>query len=371
MPPVGNQPAAPPMASGGNLGIGGAGGDPPSDSAGGSVDTGSSDAGGAAQEVYPMLDVLKDFLAPDVPAKGPSESDPERKWTPPETLPDWPGEGIAQHPMIYGGEGYNKILLVNEGKVIWSYGTGKVNDIWMLSNGHVLFAAGGKITEVTPKKEVVWSYDPPSGYSIHSCQPIGLDKVLFVANGLPAKVAIVDKATGSFVVDHTLDDAGDDAHSQFRRIRMTADGTYLLPYLKVGKVVEYDSAFTPIWSYEIQTPWAAIRLRNGNTLITDERDRNVREVNAQGETVWEFTQADLPPNAIQHNTQTSDRLANGNTVIFSSTSGEAPPMIQAIELTADKEVVWVLEDWQNLGPATTAQFLDQPGFPEVPGDLQH
>jgi len=36
-------------------------------------------------------------------------------------------------------------------------------------------------------------------------------------------------------------------------------------------------------------------------------------------------------------------------------------------VTPDKKVVWALSSWrepQNLGPATTLQFLDQPGAPE-------
>lgn len=112
---------------------------------------------------------------------------------------------------------------------------------------------------------------------------------------------------------------------------------------------------------------------NGNTLITSESARNIREVNSKGETVWDWKQSDLPPGLVQQNTQSADRLANGNTVIFSSRSPKdaARPNMQAIEVTPDKKVVWVLQDWKNLGPATTAQFLDQPGIPENPGEVQH
>ena len=143
----------------------------------------------------------------------------------------------------------------------------------------------------------------------------------------------------------------------------------------MAKVVEYDKSFKPIWSCQIPTPWAAVRLHNGNTLITDEHDKLVREVNGRCETVWEMKQADLPADIVLHNLQTADRLANGNTVIFSSTGGtrpeDRPNIIQALEVTPDKKVVWVLQDWKNLGPATSAQFLDQPGIPEKPGDIQH
>jgi hypothetical protein len=90
---------------------------------------------------------------------------------------------------------------------------------------------------------------------------------------------------------------------------------------------------------------------------------------------WELKQADLPADIVLHNLQTADRLANGDTVLFSSTGGtkreDRPNIIQLLEVTPDKKIVWVLQDWKDLGPATTAQFLDEPGIPEKPSDLQH
>jgi hypothetical protein len=68
------------------------------------------------------------------------------------------------------------------------------------------------------------------------------------------------------------------------------------------------------------------------------------------------------------NTQTCERLANGNTVMLLHSS---PGNLQAVEVTSAKQVVWALEDWKNLGDATSAQFLDQPGVSEIPGSTQH
>lgn len=62
---------------------------------------------------------------------------------------------MAQHPMLYIGEGYNKILLVNNGKIAWTYSTGpgwEYDDVWMLSNGNILFTRMQYIAEVTPDK---------------------------------------------------------------------------------------------------------------------------------------------------------------------------------------------------------------------------
>lgn len=338
-------------------------------------------ASAASPDSAPMLKVLDLFTAPDIPALGPAEVAVERNWDAPATLPARPGRGLAQHPMLYAGEGYNTLLLVNGGNVVWSYQTGKggeIDDVWLLSNGHLLYSRMAFVEEITPQKKVVWHYDAPAGTEIHSCQPVGLDKVLYVLNGLPPKLRIVDKATGAIEVEHPLPAASftnqKTVHPQFRRIRMTAAGTFLLPFLKLNQVVEYNRDMMEVWRYEIPTPWAASRLHNGNTLITDEHDRLVREVTPQGKTAWEFTAADLPPDITFRNIQTAERLANGNTVIFSSTGGakreDKPGLLQCVEVTTDKRVVWALQDWKNLGPATTAQFLDQPGLPETPGGTQ-
>ena len=329
----------------------------------------------------PINLLLSRFTASDVPSLGPGEQPVDRSWVDPVNAPDWPGGGIARHPMLYAGEGYNNILLVNGGKVVWNYFAGpkgEIDDVWLLSNGHILFAHQFGVSEVTAQKQIVWHYEPPLGTEVHSCQPIGLNKVLMVQNGLPPKLIIIDKKTNKIEEEHALPaESLTDAktvHPQFRRIRMTAQGTFLLPFLKMNKVIEYDRHFNPIWTYDIPSPWAAARLHNGNTLITDEHDKLVREVNSKGETVWELSQANLPANVVLHNLQTAERLADGNTVIFSSTGGvqreDRTNAIQVLEVTMDKKLVWVLQDWKNLGPATTAQFLDQPGKPERPGDLQ-
>jgi len=284
------------------------------------------------------------------------------------------------------------VFLVNQGKVIWSYSSGRggeIDDIWLLSNGNVLYSRSGFVQEVTPTKKVVFHHDAPTDphREIHTCQPIGLDKVLFVENGLPPKAILMDKATGRVLMEHALPAPSETdpktVHAQFRRFRMTAAGTFLAPHLNMGKVVEYDKDFNPIWSYEIKGAWSAVRLRNGNTLINSESGRVVREVNAKGDTVWDFylrddpttgRKSDLPPTIFMGNNQTAERLANGNTIIVASTGGAKGTdriwKTQVIEVTPDKKVVWALMDWKNLGPATTVQILDQPGIPENPGDVQ-
>jgi len=331
----------------------------------------------------PCMAMLDRFTAPDVPAMGPAEIEsPMGKWTNAVTPDGLPGNGLAQHPMLYVGENYSKMFLVNDGKVLWTYQTGKgyeYDDVWMLSNGNILFTRMQYVEEITPDKKVVWRYDcsVPAGTNhteVHTCQPIGLDKVMFVLNGIPPRLMVVNIKTGAVEVNHELPYSQDltpkSIHGEFRRARYTAQGTYLVSYLSESNVVEFDKDFNKIWSYPIRSPWAAIRLKNGNTLITDEHDSLTREVNPKGETVWELDSTNLPEAyRLVSAPQSCTRLANGNTIFCSrGGSGKGP---QLVEVTPDKKVAWVLQDWKDLGDATAAQILDDPGIPEIPGESEH
>ena len=74
----------------------------------------------------------------------------------------------------------------------------------MLSNGNILFTRMQYVAEVTPKKRSYGVTTPREGTEIHTCQPIGLDKVLFVQNGLPPKLMVVNIKTKAVEVQHDL-----------------------------------------------------------------------------------------------------------------------------------------------------------------------
>ena len=334
----------------------------------------AASAAPAASRPAPLLRALTLFTRADVPATGPEElpGDPPRwRTSPDETAPSYPGGGLARHPMLYIGEGCNTIFVVDRGRVVWTYSTGKgweLDDAWLMSNGNIVFSRMSWAGEVTPQKRLVWRMDAPPGTEIHAVQPVGLDKVLLMENGTPPRLMVVDKKTGVVEAEHAMPDDGKGVHAQFRRVRMTGKGTYLVPFLQANKVVEYDQRFHEIWSYAINSPWAAVRLQNGNTLITDERDQLTREVDPQGRTAWEISLSELPAPYRLADSQSCVRLANGNTILCSRGDGGRRP--QLVEITRDKKVVWVIDDWKNFGPATAIQILSEPGIPEQPGALQ-
>lgn len=300
----------------------------------------------------------------------------------PATLP---GKGLAQHDFFYAGEAKSQdMYIVRQGKVAWEFhdpgAKGEISDATLLSNGNVLYAHQFGVTLIDREKKVLWNYDAPAGTEIHTAQPIGKERVLYVQNGDPAKVVVVNIVTGK--VEREFQVPVKDpkhVHGHFRHARLTDAGTLLVAHMDMGKVVEYDATGKEVWSY---TPgaatWAAERLQNGNTLISG--SKLVREVNAGGETVWEFTPADVP-DYLFSSIQLAKRLPNGDTLINSWVNQWSGPVnpetapVQALEVTPDKKVVWALRAWGSpvdLGPSTTIQLLDAPGVPEAVhfGDLK-
>ncbi len=303
------------------------------------------------------------------------------------------GKGLAQHPFLYCGE-WNYInpqqtmYLVRDGKVAWSYSIpldvtiygkpdkAEFSDCTRLSNGNILFSRRWGASEVTPDKKIVWNYDAPIHTEIHSAQAVGKDRVLLAQNGNPAKLLLINKANGKIEKELHLPTAHPDRiHGHFRRAHMTPAGTFLVAHMDLDKVVEYDSGGKEIWSAASPSPWDAVRLKNGNTLISGNQHGFVREIDPRGSTVWEVTKDELPGFPLD-DVQEVSRLANGNTIICNWVSGNTKPAdwpstVQILEVTPAKKVVWALRQWDdpNLGPASSIQLLDEPGVPEN-GDLK-
>jgi len=303
-----------------------------------------------------------------------------------------PGKGLAQHDFLYSGEWDTRkdtqtIFRIIKGKVVWTWSIpikdhngqlSEFSDIHQLSNGNVLYACKTGAAEVTQERKIVWSYECPVGTECHSAQPIGLDKVFLCQNGTPAKVFLINKKTGKIEMEHVVQTAKPDdpksVHGQFRNVRMTNAGTYLLAHLNMGKVIEYDKNWNIIWSVDAPSAWLAIRLKNGNTLFSGNQHGYVREVNPNGEIVWEINKDDLPGFPL-YTVQGLNRLANGNTVISnwggSIRKEDWDKVVQVIEVTPGKKIVWALHQWNDpdLGPSSNIQLLDEKGNAEK-GELQ-
>ena len=141
------------------------------------------------------------------------------------------------------------------------------------------FARGWGASIVTPDKKIVWNYNAPAGTEIHTAYPIDRDHVLVMQNGDPAMVMVINILSGSVEQQVSLDTANPkNPRGQFGHVRLTPAGNYLVPHMDLDKVVEYTHDGNAVWSVKAPAPWAAVRLKNGDTLISGNESGYVREM---------------------------------------------------------------------------------------------
>ncbi len=287
-----------------------------------------------------------------------------------------PGKGLLQHDFFYAGEDMvHNMYIVRKGQIVWHYhaanSRGEISDAMLLSNGNVLFAHQFGVTLIAADKTVLWHRDAPPGTEIHTAQMIGKQHVLYVQNGNPAQVFVVNIVTGVTVRQFGLPvKYPESTHTQFRRARLTDAGTLQVAHWDLGKVCEYDESGKQLISTDAPAVWSASQLKSGNMLFCS-KDLAC-EVSPKGQTVWQFTPDDVPGYRVAE-FQIAARLPNGNTLVnnwVNPWSEQIVPEnapVQAWEVTPDKKIVWVLRSWSNstnLGPATVIQLLDEPAIPE-------
>ncbi|MDE6785461.1 MAG: hypothetical protein K2J46_00260, partial [Muribaculaceae bacterium] len=154
---------------------------------------------------------------------------------------------LSKHDFFYAGESKQpRMYIVKNGEIEWQHlaseRKGEISDAVLMTDGNMLIAHQYGIAEIAPDHSTIWSYDAPEGCEIHTIQPIGEDKVLFIQNGMPAKVVVMEIPSLKILKEFTLpvSEKGS-VHGQFRNARLTSRGTLLVANMGLGFVAEYNS----------------------------------------------------------------------------------------------------------------------------------
>jgi hypothetical protein len=294
--------------------------------------------------------------------------------------------GLKQHDFLYTGEwDYRRpvqtIFLIRNGKVKWNYDIPftdstktmeELGEATMRENGNIVFCRKVGASEVTHDKKIIWNVNAPPNTEIHSVQPIGLDRIFYVTQGVPCIARLVNIKTGKTEREFTLPTGKPKPHLQFRRVYLLANNHVLAAHLDSDQVSEYDASGKTVWSYKAPGPWAATRLKNGNTLISNYHN-TVSEVDEHGKVVWQINQSDIPDIKL-FIIQGIERLPNGNTVFANWLGADVkdpkdwPGTTQLIEVNPQKKVVWTLSQWNDpdMGPASSFQLLNTNILDKIP-----
>jgi hypothetical protein len=250
---------------------------------------------------------------------------------------------------------HNRVALLDErGEVVWDYSVPHPQDAWLLPNGNILTTWYQGVREVTREKQIVWEYKTEKPNEIPSCQPLPDGNVLI---GIVGECRLIEvNRKGEIVHEVRLETTEKKPHAQFRMCRKTPAGTYLVPFTAEGAVREFDAAGKLLREFpRAPSPVAALRLPNGNTLIS--AGGAVTEYDAGNRIVWRVDGDWLP--ALQFGTLAGlQRLPNGNTIVCNWNTRDNGDKIGAhvFELTPDKRVVWKITG-THLGQVAQCQIL--------------
>lgn len=254
-----------------------------------------------------------------------------------------------------------KVFIISEtGKVEWEYPAENCNDIWILPGGNLLFNTGKGVKEVNRRKEIIFSYESKS--EIYACQRLSNGDT-FIGECNSGRLLEVNHEGNIVKEIKLLPDGTDGGHSYMRNARKLKNGNYLVAHYGLDKVCEYDSTGKNIMEIPITGgPHSVIRLPQGNTLIAcsdHNGDARVVEADKNGTIVWQLTKDELPGIELKFMTG-MQCLSNGNLVLTNwlghNQFGKAP---HAFEITREKKIVWVYNDFTILKTMSSIQLFDE------------
>ena len=277
---------------------------------------------------------------------------------------------IRHSYLVLGGK---TAVIGEDGQARWEY-RGGTRDGFVLPNGNVLLAWSDRVEEVTPGRQVVFSYERSGENSeIGTTQRLYNGNTLVTELGAKPRLLEVDPK-GVIVLGVPLQPETDNAHMQTRMARQLRNGNYLVPHLLAFAVKEYTPDGRVVRSLRTDLPelggrpaenwpFTAIRLDSGNTLVSLTHGNKVVEFNPAGEIVWKVTNEDVGGQF--KDPCGSQRLANGNTVVGSHAATQG---ISMIEVNPARQIVWTSDHPLAAGvhhfQILTTNGRPEPGMPQ-------
>ena len=271
-------------------------------------------------------------------------------------------QDAVKHRILFAeyGKGPNRFVELDQaGKVVWEHKPPSISVIFqVLPNGNVVYAYGGKPTgvqEVDRNHKIVWNH------TSECPQVLGFERLpsgnTLVAEQGPCRAVEVDR-DGKVVATTPLTTSEKGYHLQVRNIHKLSNGHILAAHEGEGAIREVDPTGKVVWFYpNVKNTGEALRLPNGNTLISCGTDKRIIEVTPEKTMVWEFGPKDFPELNLTW-ISSLQILKNGNLVVGNFLRGQEGKGVHAFEVTRDKKVVWTFADHNLAKSITTIRVLD-------------
>lgn len=168
-----------------------------------------------------------------------------------------------------------------KGKVIWEKSVVEPLMAQRLPNGNTFITAGSMLIEVDRDGKEVFTRPSRDGAGYMRGQKLSNGEIALVTGRHEFKRLdpTGNRELQSFPVN---------VETRGGRIEVLPNNHVLVPEKDQNRVAEYDTGGRVAWHVSVRQPIAAIRLANGNTLVTSMADQRAVEFNRRGEEVWEY-----------------------------------------------------------------------------------
>lgn len=251
-----------------------------------------------------------------------------------------------KHSFFIAGPQFTGII-GESGEVIWDSEKPGARDGYVLENGNIIICWADEVKEFDSNKEVVFQYSrAEESMELGTAVRFQNGNTMITESGTEPRIVEVN-SEGKVIKSVPVQPETDNIHMQTRMARKLENGNYLVPHLLAFAVKEYDSEgeivktfstdFKDFGGREAKTwPFTAIRLKNGNTLVTLTNGNRVIEIDSNGKIAWLVENSDFEGDHLVDPCG-AQRLPNGNTVIASYGAKEG---IKLLEVNRDKKIVW-------------------------------
>lgn len=261
--------------------------------------------------------------------------------------------------LLVGGSGWNKIGLIEKesARMVWSHELGvseENNAVAVDSNGNILYSYKQGAKLINLKHEVLWDYPSPKDTELFTAATLPDGGFLLGYCGHPARLIELD-AKG--VMKHEIDfETGiPDAHAQYRQVSKSKKGTYLVPLMGKGVVIELDKQGKELNRWKVKgNPFSVAELANGNLIVAcGDAHAYVEVERDSGKILREINNEVITVSACEFNFVAQiERLSNDHLLICNWNGHlKSPQTIQPslLEIDSENRVVWKLKENKEIG----------------------
>lgn len=254
----------------------------------------------------------------------------------------------SREKLLVSGCGWKQVAILDKetGTIEWSHPLNQgedCNDVEITPEGHILYAYNSGARLITRDQQTVWDYKAQKGEELFTATYLPSGNYMLAICGTPSRIVELD-AKGHLIDELTFDTSITGVHDQFRQIVKTQQGTYLIPLMGKGEVIEMKRDKEIVNRVECGgNPFAIQVLENGNWLVSCGDAHNFVEIDpVRKQIVRRVGDNDLPDISLLFVAELV-RYKNGNTLI-SNWNGHSKDKSQPllIEVTPDNQVVWTL-----------------------------